>query len=184
MYLDVPFVSQLNFGKDNIQMDPTGCWYASACMVNYSFETGPRLGVPALHSRPINHANGTPGLGHWPMDFGWLPTFMQNEKLMRLEGGFPQVAVTVLVTLKKYGPLIVYWEKTNAQGKSYGHASVLIGIDSGTLIIHDPENAPRSRIPLEDFLPMNRKMAGDKDQWWPVLRRDAPEFTSGARSLV
>jgi hypothetical protein len=183
MYLDVPFVTQLNFGAGKNQMDPTGCWYSSACMVNYSFETGPRLGVPALFSRAIKNADGTASVGHWAMPLEWLPTFMKNENLTKLDGGFPQTGAGVLIALKKYGPLLVYWVKTNAKGQTYGHASVLIGIESGTLIIHDPENAPRSRIPLKDFLPLNKQMAGDTGEWWPVLRRDAPEFTCGARAI-
>ena len=38
VYLDVPYVPQTG--------DPTGCWYASACMIGYFFEVGPRMGVP------------------------------------------------------------------------------------------------------------------------------------------
>jgi len=40
IYLDVPFVSQLNYGAG--MSDPTGCWYCSAQMVAYYFEAGPR----------------------------------------------------------------------------------------------------------------------------------------------
>ena len=48
VYLDVPFVSQLNYGGG--MNDPTGCWYCSAQMVAFHFEAGPRLGVPEIHS--------------------------------------------------------------------------------------------------------------------------------------
>ncbi|QYU70862.1 hypothetical protein J4558_12450 [Leptolyngbya sp. 15MV] len=50
VYLDVPYCTQLRFpnacSEDN---DPTGCWYASACMIGWYFErpgrrTGARRG--------------------------------------------------------------------------------------------------------------------------------------------
>ena len=89
MYLDVPFVSQLDFGGNQHLDDPTGCWYASACMIAYSFEAGPRQGVPALYSRPLPQADGTTTTGHWTISYGWLPTLMANEHLVELDGGLP-----------------------------------------------------------------------------------------------
>ncbi len=178
MYLDVPFVSQLGFGGSLNRDDPTGCWYASACMVAYSFEAGPRLGVPQLYSRPITQPDGSAGTGHWAMELGWVPTLMKNEHLAKLDGGLPRDAGDLLLPLKKWGPLFVAWWKTNAKGQSYGHISVLIGawLD-GTIMIHDPENAPRTVMKYADFLPRHDKMAGDKQQWWPTLRRDAAPFS-------
>ena len=176
MYLDVPFVTQLEFGANKNRKDPTGCWYSSACMVAFAFEAGPRLGVPELFSRPISHADGTPGTGHWAMELGWLPTFMKNEKLAKVEDGLPASISGIQTLLKKWGPLIVYWWKTNDEGQSYGHASVLIGAADRNIILHDPENAPRTSMPLETFRPKFDKMAGDSDQWWPVLRHEGPAF--------
>ena len=46
--LPVPWVTQK---KENYE-DPTGCWYASACMIGFFFEQGPRMGLPKLFSRP------------------------------------------------------------------------------------------------------------------------------------
>ena len=88
MYLDVPFVSQLDFGGNQHIDDPTGCWYASACMIAYSFEAGPRQGVPALYSRPLPQADGTTTIGHWTkggvMDEEYI--FWDNQDFMKQLG--------------------------------------------------------------------------------------------------
>ena len=74
IYLDVPFVSQLGFGDPDKPMnDKTGCWYASACMVAYFFEAGPRLGVPEKYD---------PAKGHTAMKNEEYPTLMVNEHLV------------------------------------------------------------------------------------------------------
>ncbi|WP_347989759.1 papain-like cysteine protease family protein [Methylomonas sp. AM2-LC] len=177
MYLDIGFVSQLNFGAGNNMNDPTGCWYASASMIGFAYEAGPRLGIPQLYSRPITHADGSSGTGHWAMELGWVDTLMKNENLVKLDGGLPDKPVLIATALKKWGPLMLSWWKTNQNGASYGHASVLIGIEKDIVILHDPENAPRSRIPLSDFYPRYQKMAGAGQIWWPVLRRNAPAFS-------
>ena len=54
--------------------------------------------------------------------------------------------------LRKYGPQLISWTKTH-NGASYGHCSALIGTDdAGTkAIIHDPENAPNTRMTLANF---------------------------------
>jgi hypothetical protein len=36
-------------------------------------------------------------------------------------------------------------------GHTYGHASVIIGVDKSGIIYHDPENAPNSRMPISRF---------------------------------
>jgi hypothetical protein len=56
------------------------------------------------------------------------------------------------VLLRRYGPNFVYWQKT-ADGQTYGHASVLVGVleRSPDLVFHDPENAPHSLMDLSDF---------------------------------
>jgi hypothetical protein len=39
--------------------------------------------------------------------------------------------------------IFFHWTKrSNSGNQSYGHAPVIIGIDNGELIYHDPENAP------------------------------------------
>ena len=59
VYLDVPYVSQLNYGGG--LNDHTGCWYCSAEMVAYHFEAGPRLGVPEFHTSDGHMATGSTG---------------------------------------------------------------------------------------------------------------------------
>ncbi|WP_282608826.1 papain-like cysteine protease family protein [Pelagibius sp. Alg239-R121] len=176
MYLNIGFVTQLEFGHNKNRMDPTGCWYSSACMVAYAFEAGPRLGVPELFSRPIEHADGTAGIGHWAMELGWLPTFMKNEHLVKVEDGLPADIPAIQKLLKKWGPMIIYWYKTNDKGQSYGHASVLIGAEDKNIILHDPENAPHTIISLKSFRPKYDHMAGENNEWWPLLRHEGPEF--------
>lgn len=172
MYLDVPFVSQLDFGGDQHLDDPTGCWYASACMIAYSFEAGPRQGVPALYSRPLPQADGTTTIGHWTISYDWLPTLMANEHLVELAGGLPASVAELDLALRRWGPIFVPWLKTHG-GSTYGHASVIIGAHDANMIFHDPENAPHSELPLET---MRAQLA----RGWPLLRRDALPFTCGA----
>ncbi len=174
MYLDVPFVSQLDYGGALHRDDPTGCWYASACMIGYAFEVGPRQGVPALYSRPLPQPDGTMQTGHWNISYDWLPTLMANENLTQHMVGLPANGAALEQDLRRWGPLFLPWMKTHG-GSTYGHASVIIGARGETLIFHDPENAPRSEMALS-------QMRSQYAQGWPVLRRDAEPFTCGARA--
>ena len=169
MYLDVPFVSQLDFGGNQHHDDPTGCWYASACMIAYAFEAGPRQGVPELYSMPIQQADGTAATGHWAIEYGWLWVLKRNEHLVDLAGGMPGTPQELSMALRLWGPLMMFWTKTQG-GQSYGHASVIIGVRNNQVIYHDPENAPNSEMPFTDATA--KLMAG-----WPMLRRDALPFS-------
>jgi Papain-like cysteine protease AvrRpt2 len=172
MYLDVPFVSQLDYGGSLHLDDPTGCWYSSACMVAFAFEAGPRQGIPELYSMSVTQADGTVTLGHWAMDHGWLWVLKRNEHLADLDGGMPATAADLAEALRKWGPLIMFWEKTHG-GQTYGHASVIIGVRGDTVIVHDPENAPHSEMSFADTTA--KLLAG-----WPMLKRDALPFSYGA----
>ena len=76
--LNVRFVTQLGIGGHVVgaipRDDPTGCWYASASMVGYYFEEGPRLGVPELFKRTLgdgrlgHHATGSGPAKHLSAD--------------------------------------------------------------------------------------------------------------------
>lgn len=142
IYLDVPFITQLGYGQDKTLSDPTGCWYASACMLGYYFEAGPRLGDPSLW---------TPK-GHKVIQDS--KTLQKNEHLV--EVAYPANKAWTLDALadllRKYGPQLISWRKTH-NGNTYGHCSALIGTEEkGTqVIIHDPENAPNTRMSLADF---------------------------------
>jgi hypothetical protein len=165
IYLDVPFVTQLGFGDPkNPQNDWTGCWYASACMVGYYFEAGPRLGVPEKYDAAKGYHSG--------MMVEEYPKLIANEHLeiislpksKKWDGG------ALADLLKQYGPLSFGWNKT-VGGKTYGHRSVLIGYDArkNEVIFHDPENAPNSRLSLADF--------NAKFRWvnpYGMLRRAGP----------
>jgi len=84
IYLDVPFVTQLNFGsKSDPRSDPTGCWYSSACMVGYYFEAGPRLGDPSLYIREVGKfKDGTTMMGHKVISD--TTTLQKNENLVEV----------------------------------------------------------------------------------------------------
>jgi hypothetical protein len=168
IYLDVPFVSQLGYGDpDNPMNDRTGCWYASACMVAYFFEAGPRLGMPEKYD---------PAKGHSAMKNEEYPTLMANEHLVAV--ALPQSKAwtgdQIADLLRKFGPLSFGWNKTSLKsGKTYGHRSVVIGYDEGTsaVIFHDPEKLPNSRLSLKDF---NAKFRWSNP--YAMLRRDGPEL--------
>jgi Papain-like cysteine protease AvrRpt2 len=143
IYLDVPFVTQLGFGANKAQNDPTGCWYCSACMVAYYFEAGPRVGDPSLYH------NG----GHDPIND--TTTLRKNENLVEVAYPATKQWTTGALAdlLKKYGPQLISWTKTNSAGATYGHCSALIGVMdfANQVIIHDPENAPNSWMGLTKF---------------------------------
>src|SRR5262245_35087695 len=113
IYLDVGYVSQLNFGRpDDPGRDPTGCWYASVCMVGYFFEYGPRLGLPALYTKVVGtYKDGTPMTGHQTIGQDTWPTLLANEHMVAIpEPASHTWAINDLADyLKKYGPLAFRW---------------------------------------------------------------------------
>lgn len=173
VYLDVPYCNQLRFpnscSEDN---DPTGCWYASACMIGWYFEAGPRQGVPEIHSSSLppevrarlgfsgHMATGSADAALMMAAYGGGQSehqlLAQREHLTPLlhcaEGAYQYTHVELEVLLRRFGPIFFYWQKT-AAGNTYGHASVLVGVvdRSPDLIFHDPENAPRSEMDLSGF---------------------------------
>lgn len=167
IYLDVPFASQLGFGDpSNPRNDWTGCWYAAACMVGWFFEAGPRLGLPEKWDAAKGY--------HAAMRNDDYPKLMANEHLVAipLPAGKAWGGDELSDLLRRHGPLSFGWNKT-ANGKTYGHRSVLIGYDdaTGEAIFHDPERAPNSRLPLADF---NAKFRWSNP--YAMLRRDGPEL--------
>ncbi len=158
--LDVPFVSQLGYGADGQMDDPTGCWYASACMLAYFFEAGPRQGVPELHTSNLDAATqGHLGFtGHFATGSADAHTMMQlfgggqsehdllakRENLTpvaQCETGHAFTTDEIENLLRKQGPIFFYWMKTSG-GNTYGHASLIYGINSApaNILYHDPEN--------------------------------------------
>jgi len=166
--LEVPYVTQLKPGFE----DPTGCWYASACMVAYYFGAGPRQGVPEIHSAVLK-GQGWTGFGNtqhlatgsdaakramtW-----WGKGESEHELLAKREGlvpvpncDNPSYAFTVEEIeklLRAKGPIFMYWTKTSGTS-TYGHASVIIGAytDKKLIAYHDPENAPGQVMSIGNF---------------------------------
>jgi len=163
IYLDVPFVTQLGFGNNLSQNDPTGCWYSSACMVGYYFEAGPRRGDESLW---------TPQ-GHKPITD--TTALQKNEHLVQVPypAGKAWTIDDLAMLLRKWGPQLISWTKTH-NGATYGHCSALIGADDATteVIIHDPENAPNTRMKLADFNKLFMWSIPDS-----MLRKDVPAHT-------
>ena len=170
VYLDVPFVSQLNYGGG--MNDPTGCWYCSVCMVAYHFEAGPRQGVPELYDRAKYG-------GHLPIGGGAATQVLNalgadstsgGEKLLAEREGLepvPKLTENFSLSdleklLRGHGPIYFAWFKTH-DGKTYGHISVLIGTDDQDreVIYHDPENAPNSRMKLTEFRKLRMRATYD-----------------------
>lgn len=174
--LPVPWISQSRQDYE----DPTGCWYASACMVGYFFESGPRQGLPKLFTRPLTDGR----LGHWATgsDEALAANASHHADLARNEGfeavgncatDYAYRLDEVENLLREHGPIFMYWFKKNgrphhralrqAGDGSYGHASVIVGTDDTGLIFHDPEyekehdGANRS-LALSDF--------NKSRQWW------------------
>lgn len=139
LLLDVPLV------KQDRSME---CWYASACMVCYYREAGPRLGLPKKWE-----ANQ----GIDPEDF---------VALAKTEGMKPYplpisqwTSASLCDALRFAGPL---W----CAGYWFGvpHIVVLTGVDGNTIYINDPDG-PTKRTNTVDWF--NTKLAFDvKD---PVL---------------
>lgn len=154
IYLDVPFVTQLGFGnKSDPRNDPTGCWYSSACMLGYYFEAGPRLGDPSLFNKKVGKfKDGSPMIGHDVISD--TTTLQKNENLVEVPypGDKKWTPEALSGLLKKWGPQLISWTKTH-NGSTYGHCSALIGVNEKekTVIIHDPENAPNSKMDIDKF---------------------------------
>lgn len=156
--LNVPFVTQLGIGGHvkgaNPIDDPTGCWYASACMIGYSFEAGPRQGVPELYTLPLkqNAQGKVLQYGHYVINTGWMPTLKAREQLVDVvePANKAWTEKDLVDNLKKYGPIFFGWIKTH-NGNTYGHASVIVGVKNPNVIIHDPENRPFFEISLKDL---------------------------------
>lgn len=155
VYVETTFVSQLSFAGDaNLssygpagRRDPTGCWYAGACMVAFFFEAGPRLGVPSQYS-PTLYGHG----GHRALAVSTVATLAANEHLEPVPGaGGALDSATLEELLRSSGPIWFAWRKTNNSGQTYGHVAVLIGVDNSYVTFHDPEDAPNSSIAIDRF---------------------------------
>jgi len=114
--LKVPFCRQ------RVSME---CWYASACMVAWYFEAGPRLGIPKTW---VNNK------GLSPQEFVRLA---KNEHLIPVRGANSRwTAASLEHLLLTKGPI---W----CAGFWYGlpHVVVPTGVDDSTVFLNDPDGA-------------------------------------------
>ncbi len=200
IYLDVPFANQLmRPGQSSVLNDPTGCWYASVNMVGWYFEAGPRQGVPELHSSSLPpEIRARLGFqGHFATGSADARAIMnayhggqsehvllaQREHLEPVENcarqNYNYGGLQVETLLRRYGPIFFYWRKT-ANGRGYGHASVVIGIGKRNteVIYHDPENAPNSRMTLEAYNQVRQR-------WhYAMMRRTGSGHVIRGRSIA
>ncbi|PRY75115.1 papain like cysteine protease AvrRpt2 [Marivita geojedonensis] len=134
--IDVPLVPQVQ---------GFSCWYASACMLAYYFEAGPRFGLPHMYA-----ANRV-------IEFeADLAEFARNEGLEKLESANHEFTPTTLIkNLSYWGPIFA-----GSNWKGYGHAVVITGCSSegeggGTVYYNDPEpvgvGAKNETVSLENF---------------------------------
>jgi len=157
---EVPFVTQLDIGGHVVQKkglkglfkkkvrgwdDWTGCWYASACMIGYYFEAGPRQGVPEIFVSGQGHlATGTAAAYALEQKHHDLLAQRENRVPVPNCSSTHQFTVGEIDSLlRDGGPIFLYWTKSRGSS-SYGHASVIIGVNASSIIYHDPENAPNS----------------------------------------
>jgi hypothetical protein len=176
IYLNVGYESQLGSGRPGDLGDPGGCWFTSVNMLGHYFEFGPRLGNPALFTSKLGTTpDGTPILGHRSINIDTLPTLLQNEHLVAVPLPDKETWDTadLAENLRTYGPLLFFWDKT-ADGKTYGHVSVLIGADAKKreVILHDPQNRPNFHMSTADF---NTVLAWDLPTGC-MFRREDGEF--------
>lgn len=159
--LDVPFVTQLGIGGHvagaDLRDDPFGCWYASACMVAYYFQAGPRLGVPELFKLDLgggvqgHHATGSEPAYHLCVRHHDLLARREHlEPVANCSTAHNYTHDELESLLRTRGPIFFYWMK-NHGGSQYGHASVIIGADRSDVIYHDPQKAPKSKMSIEHF---------------------------------
>jgi hypothetical protein len=132
-------------------------------MVGYYFGAGPRRGVPELFERDL----GGGQQGHFPTGSGAANTLAANhhellarreqfEPVAKCETGHSYTADELENLLRTRGPIFMYWMKTHG-GQTYGHASVIIGVDQNQVTYHDPENAPNSRMSVAQFNTVRQK---------------------------
>ena len=145
--LNVPFVSQVNYGSpNNPKSDPFGCWYAACCMISYFHEAGPRLGHPdafaAGHQGPTSRG----------ITAAEYPRFIMNEELrpLPLPASKTFTAAGLEKALRDHGPLysrII----VSFNGGQYGHIVVTVGIIGDHVIVHDPAKGPSQQYTLAKF---------------------------------
>ena len=161
IYLNVPYVSQLNIGSkagpNGGRNDPTGCWYAAISMIGYYYEAGPRLGVPEQYVKPSGAPQKADKWGNTAA-FGMGKNYdklLENENLVTVPLPKDKIwtCMKLVQILNQHGPCYVRRGFIN-QGKLVGgHAVVLVGAktSSNEVILHDPWTGPDKHMSIADF---------------------------------
>jgi hypothetical protein len=131
--LHVPLIGQRIAGPVPFLKGLNACWYASACMVAYYHEVGPRPGLPdvwasdlALDSEKICELAKAEGLKAVPRPEGEL----DGEAWIKL--------------LKAYGPI---WAAGKFGQFGGGHAIVITGVVEGMVVYNDPWEPMVKKVP-------------------------------------
>jgi hypothetical protein len=131
--LKVPLVAQMNEQDVMQQKDAKGvrrwsgekaCWYASACMVAYYHEAGPRFGIPDVWVDNMGLAEYNIG------------TLASTEGLMAVpRRGWRLTSKQLIELLRAHGPIWAAGIFGSAGGQ---HAIVITGVRNKTVFYNDP----------------------------------------------
>lgn len=187
--LDVPFFTQLGIGGhvrgQTARDDPTGCWYASACMVGAYHEEGPRLGVPELFNRALPGG----GTGHQRISEnmaiagfgGRVDAFLllaKREGMDAIPSGadplFYIETADIEPWLRQRGPIMFCWRKNG-----YDHCSVITGVEGSDIHYHDPESAPSSVMAERSFNSLRLRFRWGLMARLPSRARQPPRLAPG-----
>jgi hypothetical protein len=109
------------------------CWYAGACMVNYYYEVGPRLGLPGKYARDEGLSEAEVALLARAEGLRFLPAARH-----------PFTPETLMQTLRNDGPV---WSAGYYFDRK--HVVVLTSCDDqGTLYYNDPAE----EVPQQDLI--------------------------------
>lgn len=141
--LDVPLVGQRLSDE---------CWYASACMLAYYQEAGPRLGLPGVWKK---------NKGIMPADFARLAKVEGLSEVPLPSGAHHASADDICRWLTLYGPLWAagYWYDVP-------HVIVITGISGDTVHVNDPDDqvgGDDGRYAAGNVAWFNDKLAWDVD---------------------
>jgi hypothetical protein len=188
IYLDVPFVSQLNIGGHaGVGRDETnGCWYATCCMIGYYHEQGPRLGVPSRYVKPDGSPQDVDKKGNTaplPVSPTVLEDVARNEGLVQvpLPTDKKWTCDGLATVLRECGPCFVGRGFVQNGTLVGGHIICLVGARSSdnVVTVHDPWTGPNKTMSIAEFnsiFPWNRPEAP-----WLMMTR-APKVQTRARS--
>jgi hypothetical protein len=147
--LKVPLVAQMSEQDVMQQKDVNGvrrwsgenaCWYASACMVAYYYEPGPRQGIPQIWLDNI---------GLYQYNISLLARVEGLKAVPKPRAGL--TSDTLIDLLKTHGPI---WASGSYGGGGGGHAIVITGVRDKTVFYNDPWE-PRAKMTTCEWIDAN-----------------------------